>query len=133
MKSDDINKDDIFDEIKNNIFILTGYGESEKLKYYFDKLCIYVKDYCNREDLNIPLYNFVENKLLKFAKNEYKNKQQNDINGIGIENIKSISRGDTSITLKGDSNSQNILDFNVMDMNSEDYIYLNRHRKVYKI
>ena len=126
-----------------DVALNTGYEDGDILRYYFRKLVTKVKDYCRREELNVPLYDFIEKKLIEialFKKAEEEAKASTGstaaINGIGIENIKSISRGDTSITLrdggKVESNKSSMGPNTLLEFSKDDYITLNRHRKVYR-
>lgn len=131
-----------FEKILAGVKLVTGYTNEEIIRYYFDKLVTRVKDYCKREDLNGPLFDFIEKKLidistLKLAEEEArKNKASNNavINGIGIKSIKSINRGDTSITLRDIENQEacKTTAEELLNFSKEDYYTLNRHRKVYR-
>ena len=131
-----------FKEILSAVKLVTTYNNEDMIRYYFKKLVTSVKDYCKREDLNGPLFDFIEKKLieistLKLAEEDAKknnNSSSAAINGIGIKSIKSISRGDTSITLR-DIESQDACKTKaeeLLNFNKEDYYTLNRHRKVYR-
>lgn len=133
-----------FREILEGVYLNTEYSDEKIMKYYFEKLTTKVLDYCRREELNVPLFDLIEKKLIEIAifKKAEEDTKKNDsgptaaINGIGIENIKSISRGDTSITLKdGEKKTEikGVVDVNsLLEFNKEDYIILNRHRKVFR-
>lgn len=131
-----------FKEILSAVKLVTTYNNEDMIRYYFKKLVTRVKDYCKREDLNGPLFDFIEKKLidistLKLAEEEArKNKASNNaiINGIGIKSIKSINRGDTSITLRDIENQEacKTTAEELLNFSKEDYYTLNRHRKVYR-
>lgn len=133
-----------FREILEGVSLNTGYSDEKIIKYYFGKLTTKVLDYCRREELNVPLFDFIERKLIdivlfKKAEEEAKKNSSSStaaINGIGIENIKSISRGDTSITLKDGEKTEvtkkNTDIGSLLEFSKDDYITLNRHRKVYR-
>ena len=74
---------------------------------------------------------------LKLAEEEArKNKASSNavINGIGIKSIKSINRGDTSITLRDIENQEacKTTAEELLNFSKEDCYTLNRHRKVYR-
>lgn len=131
-----------FKEILSAVKLVTTYNNEDMIRYYFKKLVTRVKDYCKREDLNGPLFDFIEKKLidistLKLAEEEArKNKASNNaiINGIGIKSIKSINRGDTSITLRDIENQEacKTTAEELLNFSKEDCYTLNRHRKVYR-
>lgn len=131
-----------FKEILSAVKLVTTYNNEDMIRYYFKKLVTRVKDYCKREDLNGPLFDFIEKKLidistLKLAEEEArKNKASNNavINGIGIKSIKSINRGDTSITLRDIENQEACKTTveELLNFSKEDCYTLNRHRKVYR-
>ena len=131
-----------FKEILSAVKLVTTYNNEDMIRYYFKKLVTRVKDYCKREDLNGPLFDFIEKKLidistLKLAEEEAKkNKASNNavINGIGIKSIKSISGGDTSITLRDIENQEacKTTAEELLNFSKEDCYTLNRHRKVYR-
>ena len=131
-----------FKEILSAVKLVTTYNNEDMIRYYFKKLVTRVKDYCKREDLNGPLFDFIEKKLidistLKLAEEEAKkNKASNSavINGIGIKSIKSINRGDTSITLRDIENQEacKTTAEELLNFSKEDCYTLNRHRKVYR-
>lgn len=116
-------------EIKEHVRLMTFFDDDRRLDYYTDKIVIKVLDYCRREDLNVPLLTFIEEKLINIIKQIMKDESSGGaINGIDMKNIKSISRGDTSITLQ--DNKSIATDFS--DLSAKDYLFLNRHRKVYR-
>ena len=131
-----------FKEILSAVKLVTTYNNEDMIRYYFKKLVTRVKDYCKREDLNGPLFDFIEKKLidistLKLAEEEArKNKASNNaiINGIGIKSIKSINRGDTLITLRDIENQEacKTTAEELLNFSKEDCYTLNRHRKVYR-
>ena len=131
-----------FKEILSAVKLVTTYNNEDMIRYYFKKLVTRVKDYFKREDLNGPLFDFIEKKLidistLKLAEEEArKNKASNNaiINGIGIKSIKSINRGDTSITLRDIENQEacKTTAEELLNFSKEDCYTLNRHRKVYR-
>lgn len=129
-----------FNEISENVFTMTDYDQYDVLKFYFKKLVTKVLDYCRREDLNVPLLDFIEDKLIEVANYEIERNKLLEssstavMNGIGIDKIKTISRGDTSITLNDNASKvgdvAGIVD--PMEFTKSDYATLNRHRKVYR-
>lgn len=128
------------EKIKSNIELVTGYSDGAKITYYANNLETLVLDYTKREELNAPLLNFIEDKLIKIAKclsienkSETKTSELN-IDGINLDAIKSITRGSTSITLKdnADTGIGNISPDEVLKLSEYDYITLNRHRKVFR-
>lgn len=132
------------EELKNscieNAKKLSNYSKTDMLEFYFNKLARKILFYCKLEELNAPLVDFIEDKLIKIGEillaKESLNKSNESgaaINGIDLKNIKSITRGDTAITLK-DSSSANKIETSiddVMEFDIEDYSVLNRYRKVY--
>lgn len=56
-----------FEKILAGVNLVTGYTNEEIIRYYFDKLVTRVKDYCKREDLNGPLFDFIEKKLIDIS------------------------------------------------------------------
>lgn len=121
----------------NEIFFTTPIANTllKQIKYK-------VVDYCNIEAVTPPLYDFIQKKMLDIAEKSrildslQKNTQDGDVYGIDINKVKSINRGDTSITLKdeqGTSVEQAYNNYlNAFELSGTDYIVLNRHRKVFK-
>lgn len=113
------------EKVIENVKIITEYDIDEMLlNIYYDKLAIQIMDYCNIEELNAPLYNLLESMLIRIfnyiGEEKTKNKDKED--------VKSIQRGDTTITFKDDKNKLSLED--VMRFRDEDYAILNIHRKV---
>ncbi len=56
-----------FKEILSAVKLVTTYNNEDMIRYYFKKLVTRVKDYCKREDLNGPLFDFIEKKLIDIS------------------------------------------------------------------
>ena len=132
------------DSIIENVSMLTNYNDEKVIEYFFYKLVTKIKSHCKIEELNAPLFDFVEDRLLNIARSEKAKEEAVNgtggfINGIEVGNIKSITRGDTSITLKDSekaiksvSGEKLLPSDEYLLFTKQDYAVLNRYRRVYR-
>lgn len=108
----------------------------ELIALLINKTMLNVLVYCNITELNPALESFIENKvtyLLKDVLSKRLNIGASEEEIIEVEkDVKSISRGDTSITYNTGTNtnddSRSLLES--MDLTKEDKIFLNQFRKL---
>lgn len=123
----------------NNIkFLLNIKNDSldELIALLINKTMLNVLTYCNITELNPTLESFIENKvtyLLKDVLSKRLNIGASEEEIIEVEkDVKTISRGDTSITYNTGTNtnddSRALLE--AMDLTKEDKIFLNQFRKL---
>lgn len=108
----------------------------ELIALLINKTMLNVLVYCNITELNPTLESFIENKvayLLKDVLSKRLDIGASEEEIIEVEkDVKSISRGDTSITYNTGTNtnddSRSLLE--AMDLTKEDKIFLNQFRKL---
>lgn len=106
------------------------------------KLSIRVLDYCKKNKFNIVLANFIAEKIV--VKYEYldavkklKDKDNATVGGVELSKVQSVSRGDTTITLRDkkvttndevDNDGMTLKD--PFKFDEDDYLFLSRQRKL---
>lgn len=105
-------------------------------------LSIRVLGYCKRDKFNILLANFIAEKIV--VKYEYldavkklKDKNNATVGGVELSKVQSVSRGDTTITLRDEKVTTNDeVDNDGMSVkdpfkfDDDDYLFLSRQRKL---
>lgn len=140
----------LLEEVKNNLIFfktldptIREYENFDKLMdYYIPKITRRVLDYCNTEELNAPLCDFIEEKVLRVIKYKIeleKGLEGSIVDGIDISKVQSIQRGDTSITLRDKKTTTQTESSAVVEkvtdplqFTADDYIILNRNRRVFR-